>query len=127
MDNEDAPQEYASYNGMSRVPMIAGIPFMPALMVFSIFVMGGIALQMKYGIVGLLAVTPAIPILIFFRIISENDDRAINILLLQAKWVLIKTFFSNAAFFGGTFTILPIKYGRRLSEIKRSFKEANSW
>jgi len=126
MDNEDAPQQYASYNGMSRVAMVAGIPFMPALMVFTIFVMGGIGLQMKFGLIGLLAATPAIPILIFFRIISENDDRAINILLLQAKWVLIKTFFSNPAFFGGTFTILPTKYGRRLSETKRSFKEANS-
>ena len=128
MSEESKPQEYASYNGLSRIPMLKGIgiPFMPALVVFTVTALMGFLIQIKYGPIGLLALTPMIPVFLFFRVMCENDDRAITILLLQAKWTGIKFLSGNSKFFGNTFTLLPTKYGRNLSDYKRRAKEANN-
>jgi type IV secretion system protein VirB3 len=125
---EHKPQEYASYNGLSRIPMLKGIgiPFMPALLIFTITALVGFLIQILYGPIGLLALTPMIPVFIFFRIMCENDDRAITMLLLQAKWVGIKLLSGNSKFFGNTFTLLPTKFGRQISDYKRRTKETNN-
>jgi type IV secretion system protein VirB3 len=124
---EMPPTEYISYNGLGRSPMIWGIPYMTGLIVMCVSLLGGMLLGTFIGGLGWLFALIGVPILLFVKIISENDDRAVRILILEAKWVLIKLISGNAKYYGGTMTIAPITYGRKLKNVKRYFKTTIGW
>lgn len=124
MEEEQPPVEYISYNGLGRSPMFWGIPYMAGLALMSFSVLGGLMLGTFVGGLGWLF-TPGvgIPLALFAKMICATDDKAIELLLLEVKWTLIKLFSGNAKYHGGTLTIAPTTYGRKLRDIKRYFEK----
>lgn len=123
MTEEQRPIEYVSYNGMARRPMIWGIPYMTGLAIMCVSLLGGLLLGTFIGGVGWLFALMGLPLVIFVKSLCENDDRAIDILILEVKWLLIKRFSGNSKFNGGTLTIAPTSYGRKLKNVKRYFEK----
>lgn len=121
--SEEAPVEYISYNGLGRSPMLWGIPYMTGLFVMSICLMGGMSLGVFVSPVGWLFALIGIPILLFVKSQCKTDDKAIDILFLEMKWVILKKIGGNAKYFGGCLTITPISYGRKFKYVKRYFKK----
>lgn len=115
--------EYISYNGLGRSPAIWGIPYMTGLAVVSVCLLSGMMAGTFLGGAGWLLALIGVPILIFVKIISTNDDKAVNQLLKEAKWFVIKLVSGNAKYFGGTMAIAPISYGRKLKHVKRYFEK----
>lgn len=126
LPTELAPIEYISYNGLGRSPTIWGIAYMTGLAVVSTSLLGGLILGMFVHQTGWLFALIGIPILLFIKIISINDDKAVTILLLEAKWVVWKWLSGTAHYYGGTLTIVPITYGRRLKHVQRYFEKTIS-
>lgn len=122
----DKPQEYMSFNGLGRKAMIPvlGIPYMAALALSCIFMLGGVVLGFIFGPAGMLFALVALPVGFFIRLLCETDDRAIEILLLEVKWAVLKLIGGTARFVGGTLAVGPMKYGRRLRDVKEYFEES---
>lgn len=123
LEEEQPPIEYVSYNGLGRKPMIWGIPYMVGLAILSVSLMGGLVLGTFVGNAGWLFSLIGIPLALFIKIICTNDDKAVDILLLETKWTIIKFIFGNSKYHGGTLTIAPISYGRKLKHVKRYFEK----
>ena len=121
--NEEKPVEYISYNGLGRPPMLWGIPYMTGLMVMSFCLMGGMSLGVFVSPVGWLFTLLGVPVLLFVKSQCATDDKAIDILFLEMKWVILKSIGGNAKYFGGCLTITPISYGRKFKYVKRYFKK----
>lgn len=122
--DEQPPVEYVSYNGLGRSPGIWGVPYMAGLGIMCVSLLGGLLLGTFVGPAGWLFVLIGVPIVLFVKMICTNDDKAVGILFLEAKWVLIKAVSGNAKYHGGTMTIAPTTYGRRLKDAKRYFEKA---
>ncbi len=120
-NNEPVPVEYISYNGLGRSPTIWGIAYMTGLAVVSTSLLGGLLLSVFVSQAGWFFALIGIPILIFIKIISVNDDRAVTLLLLEAKWFILKWFSGTSRYYGGTLTIAPLTYGRKLKNVQRYF------
>jgi len=123
LENEQPPIEYISYNGLNRSPMVWGIPYMAGLTTLCFSLLGGLILGTFVSKLGWLFILLGIPIALFIKMMCINDDKAIDILLLETKWTFIKKLSGNAQFYGGTLTISPIQYGRRFKHVKRYFKK----
>jgi len=121
MLEEQPPVEYISYNGLGRSPMIWGIPYMAGLAIMCVSLLGGMLLGTFVGGVGWLFALIGIPIALFVKIQCTNDDKAMNILMLELKWSIIKWSSGNAEFHGGTMLIAPMTYGRKVKNVKRYF------
>lgn len=122
-EDEVKPEEYISYNGLGRSPVIWGIPYMFILFVGSGALLFGMLCGLMFGPLGWLVALVALPVLIFVKIISATDDKAVDILIIEMKWMLLKTFSGTAKFFGGLLTLAPTTYGRRRRNVKRYFEE----
>jgi len=116
-DDDYITIEYISYNALGRSPMFWGIPYMVMLGVGSGSLMLGLIAGMVGGGLGWLLTLIAIPILIFVKVISVTDDKAINILLLEFKWTIIKKIIGNPKIFGGTMGIAPTSYTRKNKDV----------
>ncbi|MCD8459780.1 VirB3 family type IV secretion system protein (plasmid) [Xylella taiwanensis] len=123
MIEEQPPEEYISYNGLGRSPMIWGIPYMVGLVIMSLSLLGGVLIGTFVGGVGWLFSLIGVPMALFVKIICTNDDKAIQILKLEVKWTILKALCGNAKYHGGTMAIAPITYGRKLKNVKRYFKK----
>jgi type IV secretion system protein VirB3 len=123
-DEQQQPIEYISYNGLGRNPSIWGVPYMTGLIIMSVSLLGGMLLGTFVGPAGWLFALIGIPLILFVKMICMTDDKAVGILLLEAKWVLIKALSGNARFHGGTMAIAPTTYGRKLRNVKRYFEKA---
>lgn len=75
------------------------------------------------GGIGWLFVLIGVPIALFVKMLCTTDDKAIQILLLEAKWSLIKAISGNAKYHGGTMAIAPTSYGRKSKHVKRYFEK----
>ncbi|MRD49386.1 hypothetical protein GHT07_19085 [Caenimonas koreensis DSM 17982] len=122
MTDEKQPVEYISYNGLGRSPMIWGIPYMVGLAIMCVSLLGGMLLGTFVGGLGWLFALVGIPLALFAKMLCTNDDKAIQILLLEVKWSLIKAVSGNSALHGGTLAIAPTTYGRKLKNVKRYFE-----
>lgn len=122
--DEQPPIEYMSYNGLGRNPMIWGIPYMASLAIMCISLLGGMMLGTFVGGAGWLFVLVGVPIALFIKSLCETDDKAVDILLLEIKWTLIRLMTSSGRYYGGTLAIVPIRYGRRHVDTKRYFETA---
>ncbi len=123
MIEEQLPIEYISYNGLGRNPTIWGIPYMVGLAILCISMLGGLVLGTFVGGAGWLFSLIGIPLALFVKMLCETDDRAIKILMLEAKWTLIKKLTGNSQYHGNTMTIAPTSYGRKLKHVKRYFEK----
>ena len=83
---EDIHTEYPTYNGMNRPAMLAGAPLMPLIICFFILMFIGMIAQQFIGSSALLIVGLILPIYFGLKTISENDDQAIRIYALEAKY-----------------------------------------
>ena len=116
------PKEYLSYNALSRRPMVWGVPYMAGLFITCVFLLGGVLLGTLYGPVGWLFTLIAIPVIYAVKMASIQDDRALEIILLQVKWSINKALGGNAHYYNGLLTIAPINYGRKQRYIKHYFE-----
>ena len=123
MTDEQPPEEYISYNGLGRSPMIWGIPYMVGLAIMCLSLLGGLLLGTFVGGLGWLFALIGVPIALFVKMLCTNDDKAIQILMLEVKWSILKALSGNATYHGGTRAIAPTPYGRKLTNVKRYFKK----
>ena len=117
-------QEYMSFNGLGRRPMIFGIPYMAALVLMCVCMLSAVVAGIVYGPIGLMLSVTAVPVGLFIRFICETDDRAIEILILEVKWAFVKMWGGTARYFGGALALSPIKFGRKLRDVKHYFEQA---
>lgn len=103
-------REFTSYNGLDRTVMFLGLPLLSAvgLLVLSVLTMF-IVMSFVDGIFGFLFVLIWLPVGLFLRQISQEDDKATDILLLEIKYRLKR---KGYAFFGNTLTFVPERYLR---------------
>ena len=123
MTDEQPPIEYVSYNGLGRSPMIWGIPYMVGLAIMCFSLIGGLMLGTFVGGLGWLFALLGVPMALFVKMLCTNDDKAIQILMLEVKWSILKALSGNAKYYGGTMAIAPTTYGRKLKNVKRYFKK----
>lgn len=116
-----AKVEYPSYNGLSRVAMIRGIPLMAVVVIALASLVIGFAGTTFLGIGGILFGAVGLPFLLYIKQISETDDQALRIAWLEFRCWLTRKFSPR---FGGTYTLSPMQYGRRSHVYKRYFKES---
>lgn len=77
-DNAEPPLEFDSLNGMNRVAMTWGIPVF--ILIFGVM---GLLVSLLIGVLtlGWWGIAPAVPFavfLLFIRVISERDDKAMR-------------------------------------------------
>lgn len=120
---EQPPIEYVSYNGLGRSPMIWGIPYMAGLAIMCVSLFGGMLLGVFVSEAGWLFALVGVPIALFVKELCTNDDKAVEILMLEIKWTLIRIITSSSKFYGGTLAIVPTTYGRRYRNVKRYFEK----
>jgi type IV secretion system protein VirB3 len=116
-----AKLEYPSYNGLSRVAMIRGIPLMAVVVIALASLVIGFVGTAFLGIGGILFGAVGLPFLLYIKQICETDDQALRIAWLEFRCWLTRKFSPR---FGGTYTLSPMQYGRRSHVYKRYFKES---
>lgn len=121
-DSQEVRTGYLSYSGMARSPMVWGIPFMAMLSVGSGSIFIAVFAGNLIGLAGWLLGLIGVPILLFIKQISTTDDKAVFILMLEAKWMLLKAFTGNKKYHGGAMKIAAVSYGRKVSDVKRVIK-----
>lgn len=119
METDYQKPEYLSYNAMARSPMVMGIPFMPFLLIGCMSMLLSTFGGLWFGLVGWLFGCIGIPILLFIKMISVTDDRAVIILISEFKWFIVKKLSGSSSFFGGALFLSPIKFGRRVKDVKQ--------
>lgn len=113
---------YPAYNGLARVAMVWGVPLMPALAISCPVMIISIVLAALFGPGGLLFLLVVVPVFIFLKQTCESDDQAIRMLWLELKIVLFRRY---THLFGKSFTLTPIKYGRRLPVYRQAVRNDN--
>jgi type IV secretion system protein VirB3 len=125
MDEDQAPQEYLSFNGLGRTPKTWGVPYMAGLAIMCISLLPGLFLGVfVHGAGWLFTPIVGLPLLFYVRTLCETDDQALRVLQLEIKWTILKRMGGNADLHGGTFTLAPTSYGRKLSNVQRGIKAA---
>jgi type IV secretion system protein VirB3 len=122
MHNGEKPYEqptYMSYNGLGRSPAIWGVPYMFGMFIICASLLPALFLGTFVHGSGWAFALIAIPLLIFAKSLCETDDRAINILMKEIKWAILKMMGGNSRLYNGMFTIAPMSYGRKLFNVKR--------
>lgn len=115
MSDENIHTEFPTYNGMNRPAMFFGVPMMP--MVFCILgsVFAGMFGQLFVGKAALLLVGLNIPVYFGLKTVSANDDQAVRIYAMEAKWLLRRI---GAGAGLSTFTLHAGRYGRHRDDYK---------
>lgn len=103
-------REFSSYNGFDRTVMFMGLPLLMAvgLLTLSVFTMF-IAMFLMDGIYSFLFGLVWLPVGFFLRQISQQDDKATEMLKLELIYRLKRKGYS---FFGNTLTFAPERYMR---------------
>lgn len=107
--HEDIHTEYPTYNGMNRPAMILGAPLMPMVFCTLTVIFLAMIANLFIGVKAFFLVGLVLPIYFGLKTISENDDQAMKIYALEAKW-LLRRILSGAGL--RTFTLHAGKYGR---------------
>lgn len=102
-------REFSSYNGFDRTAMFMGIPLLWAigLLTLAVFVM--FVGMYFFDMVGFLFILLVLPIALFLRMISQTDDKALDILKLEIYYRLKRVAYKE---FGNTLTFMPDAYLR---------------
>lgn len=103
-------QEYPSFNALSRVAMIWGIPLVAVILVGLASLVVAVIAAGIIGVGGIFFLIIGAPVLLFIKQISATDDLAVRIFWLELKCRLKRR---NAKLFGNTHTLSPIRFGRR--------------
>lgn len=112
--------KYSSYNGLSRVAMVGGVPLMAVVAIAMLSMVVGFTGAAFLGIGGVLFAGIGVPVFFYIKKISESDDQAMRITALEL-WCRITR--RGGSKFGDTYTLSPMQYGRREHVYKRYFKK----
>ena len=115
-------RSYPSYNGLDRVVMIFGVPLIPATLMFVVLLFVALFAQKLLGLIGVAFLALGLPIFLFLKQISETDDRAMEMLMLEMMFRFKRKYYQE---FGNTLTYLPNKYLRNGKYIQQVLKQAN--
>lgn len=115
-------RSYPSYNGLDRVVMIFGVPLIPATLMFVVLLFVALLAQKLLGLIGVAFLALGLPIFLFMKQISETDDRAMEMLMLEMVFRFKRKYYQE---FGNTLTYLPNKYLRNGKYIQQVLKQAN--
>ena len=112
--------EYSSYEGLSRVAMLAGVPIIPGFIILVVFMATAMFLMPVYGLKAFGIFLLALPCIYFLRILTKRDDQALRILGLEIYWWFVRR---KSNLFGDTLTITATKFGRDRDDYIRFIKE----
>lgn len=115
-------REFSSYNGLDRVAMFMGVPLLPAVALLTLSVAIMFLGLYFFGMVGFLFALLLLPAALFLRVISETDDRALNMLALEMKFRSKRVAYEE---FGKTLTFLPERYLRYEKVAQQFFETEN--
>lgn len=115
-------RSYPSYNGLDRVVMIFGVPLIPATLMFVVLLFVALLAQKLLGLIGVAFLALGLPIFLFLKQISETDDRAMEMLMLEMVFRFKRKYYQE---FGNTLTYLPNKYLRNGKYIQQVLKQTN--
>ena len=116
--------QYHGFNALCRRPMFWGMPFGPAIGLLGVSVFAGMIGFAVIGLSGALLVLLVIPTGIWLREICATDDHADIMFFLRVKWSILRVLAGDKQFNGGTFALLPNKYGRIKHDNARRAKAA---
>ena len=112
--------EYSSYEGLSRVAMLAGVPIIPGFIILVVFMATAMFLMPVYGLKAFGSFLLALPCIFFLRMFTKRDDQALRLLGLEIYWWFIRR---KSNLFGDTLTITATKFGRDRDDYIRFIKE----
>lgn len=119
-------KEYSSYNGLDRTVLFFGIPLLWAMLLLVLSVITMFIGMFFFKIVGILFVAVWLPIGIFLRMISQTDDKALDILKLEMKYRMKRKGYDEL---GQTLSFFPERYLRYKKTIEpyfSNFKEVTN-
>lgn len=100
--------------------MLKGVPLVAAIVIAFFGLIAGALGSVVLGPGGLLLAAMGVPLFFYCRETCRDDDQALRIAMLELKCWLGK---QSAEYFGGTYTLAPIKFGRRHHAAKLFFKD----
>ena len=112
--------EYSSYEGLSRVAMLAGVPIILGFIILVVFMATAMFLMPVYGLKAFGIFLLALPCIFFLRMLTKRDDQALRILGLEIYWWFVRR---KSNLFGDTLTITATKFGRDRDDYIRFIKE----
>lgn len=112
--------KYNTYDGLSRVAMVWGVPLIPGFIIVMVFMSATMFLLPFYELKAVGIFLLAIPCLVFLKFLTKRDDQAIRILGLEIYWWFVRR---KSNLFGDTLTITATKFGRDRDDYIRFIKE----
>lgn len=107
-------REFSSYKALDRTALFMGVPLLPAVLLLTLSVAIMFVGLYLFGIIGFLFALLLVPAALFLRTITINDDKAIDIMMLELRFRAKRTAYEE---FGNTLTFQTERYLR--------YKEAN--
>ncbi|MDH2274236.1 VirB3 family type IV secretion system protein [Moraxella porci] len=111
-------REFSSYNGLDRTALFMGIPLLHAVGLLVLGIMAMFVGLYFFSLVGFLFVLIVVPFAFMLRTITMNDDKALQILVLEMKFRGKRVAYD---LMGNTLTFVPERYLRRKEVYEQSF------
>lgn len=102
-------REFSSYKALDRTALFMGVPLLPAVLLLTLSVGIMFIGMYLFGIIGFLFALLLAPLAFFMRTITYNDDKALDIMLLEMRFRAKRTAYEE---FGNTLTFQPDRYLR---------------
>lgn len=113
-------ESFPTYGALARSAMIFGVPIVPLFFMVGIFAFVLIVGMPFLGLKAFLLPLLGIPVILFMKQISRNDDKALEMIGLEVYCFFYKR---NAKVFNNTLTIFGTAYKEDRNVISRFFKE----
>ncbi len=112
-------ESFPTYGALARSAMIFGVPIVPLFFMVLIFAFLLLMTLPILGIKAFLFPALAVPIIVFMKQISKNDDKALEMIGYE---IYCFTFRRNTKFFNNATTILGTTYKEDKDAYNRFFK-----
>lgn len=122
--NYSEEETYSSYNAASRTAMFMGVPLMVVVLMMVLALVCAFIAQALLGLIGLLVVFPFFPIFLFIRQLTQTDDKAMRILMLEGLFFMKYRVLKSQSYqvFGKTITFTPSSYTRHVETYQPFFE-----
>lgn len=111
-------REFSSYNGLDRTALFMGVPLLHAVGLLVLGIMAMFVGLYFFSLVGFLFVLIVVPFGFMLRSITMNDDKALQILVLEMKFRAKRIAYD---LLGNTLTFVPERYLRRKEVYEQKF------
>ena len=102
-------REFSSYKALDRTALFMGVPLLAAVFLLTVSVAIMFIGLLMFGIIGFLFALLLTPVAFFLRTITYNDDKALNMMLLELHYRGKRIAYKE---FGNTLTYQPERYLR---------------